>query len=213
MILEHPELPKNPAAEDRLTQPQEIQATLSYNLYDAQNTQKKVADHHRCDSSTKFQVGDRVWLLQGNIKTTRPCRKLDYQRFGPCVISGKINDVTFRLDLPPHMCLHLVFYVSLLEPNTSNSILGRVSTPLPPVKVSNGSEYEVVAILDSKLIGNRLHYLVDWLGYTPNDRTWEPAENLQNASDMVAHFIETTPISQIRIQVLRLVELVVEKRG
>jgi transposase InsO family protein len=192
-ILEHPELPTNPAAEDRLTRLQEIQATLSYNLYDAQNTQKKVADRHRCDSSTKFQVGDRVWLLQGNIKTTRPCRKLDYQRFGPYVISGKINDVTFRLDLPPHMRLHPVFHVSLLEPYTSSSIPGRVSTPPPPVEVSNGSEYEVAAILDSKLIRNKLYYLVDWLGYTPNDRTWEPAENLQNASDMVAAFHRNYP--------------------
>jgi hypothetical protein len=137
-------------------------------------------------------VGDRVWLLQGNIKTTRPCRKLDYQRFGPSVISGKINDVTVRLDLPPHMCLHPVFYVSLLEPYTSNSILGRVSTPPPLVKVSNVSEY-VVVILDSKLIGKKLHYLVDWLGYEPNDQTWEPAENLQNASNMVVAFHRNYP--------------------
>jgi hypothetical protein len=31
-------------------------------------------------------VGDRVWLLQSNSKTTRPCQKLDYQRFDPYVI-------------------------------------------------------------------------------------------------------------------------------
>ena len=192
-IVEHPELPANPAAEDRLTRLQEIQATLSQNLCDAQNTQKKVADRHRCDSSTKFQVGDKVWLLQGNIKTTRPCNKLDYQRFGPYVISGKINDVAFRLDLPPHMRLHPVFHVSLLEPYTSSSIPGRVATPPPPVEVLDGSEFEVAAILDSKIIRNKLYYFVDWLGYTPNDRTWEPAENLANASDLVAAFHNNYP--------------------
>ena len=134
-----------------------------HHLCDAQNTQKKVADRHRRDSSTTFQVGDRVWLLQGRIKTTRPCCKLDYQRFGPYVISGKINDVAFRLDPPP-----------LIE-------------------VSDGSEYEVAAILDSKIVRNKLYYLVDWLGYTPNDRTWEPLENLANASEMVAAFHNKYP--------------------
>ena len=59
-MLEYPELPKNPTAEDRLTRLQEIQDILSHHLRNAQNPQKKVADHHRCDSSTTFQVGDRV---------------------------------------------------------------------------------------------------------------------------------------------------------
>ena len=44
------------------------------------------------------------------------------------------------------------------------------------------------AVLDSKIVRNKLYYLVDWLGYTPNDRTWEPAENLDNASELVAQF-------------------------
>jgi hypothetical protein len=96
---------------------------------------------------------------------------LDYKRFGPYVISSKINDVAFRLDLSVHMRLHPVFYVSLLEPYTSTSIPGRVTTPPPPVEVSDGAEYKVVAILDSKIIRNRLYYLVDWLGYTSNDQT------------------------------------------
>ena len=117
-----------------------------HNLCDAQTTHKKVSDCHRCDTSTTFQVGDRIWLLQGSIKTTRPCYKLDYQHFGPHVISSKINDVTFLLDLPPHMCLHLVFHVSLLEPYTPSSIPGLLTPPPPRIEVSNGSEYEVVVV-------------------------------------------------------------------
>jgi hypothetical protein len=47
MVREHPKLPTNLTVEDRLTQLQKVQATLAYNLYDAQNTQKKVADRAR----------------------------------------------------------------------------------------------------------------------------------------------------------------------
>ena len=144
---------------------------LSYHIIYVQNAQNKVSDRHRRASSTKFQVGDQVWHLQGNIKTMRPCCKLDYQRFGPYVISGKINDVAFRLDLPPHMCLHLVFHVSLLESYTTSSIPGHVTSPPPLIQVSDGSEYEIAVILDSKIVRNKLYHLVDWLGYTPNDQT------------------------------------------
>ena len=49
-MLEHPELPTNPAAEDRLTRLQEIQDILLYHLCDAQTTHKKVVDRHRRDS-------------------------------------------------------------------------------------------------------------------------------------------------------------------
>ena len=81
-----------------------------------------------------------------------------------------------------------VFHVSLLEPYTTNSIPSRLTSPPPPVEVSDCCQYEVATILDSKIIRNKLYYLVDWLGYTPNDWTWEPAENLANASAMVVAF-------------------------
>jgi hypothetical protein len=40
---------------------------------------------------------------------------------------------------------------------------------------------------------NKLYYLVDWLGYTPNDRTWEPAENVANAPQLLEEFHRTYP--------------------
>ena len=88
------------------------------------------------------------------------------------MIFGKINDVTFLLDLPPHMHLHPVFHVLLLEPYTTSSIPGRLTSPPPPIKVSDGSE----TIL-----------------HTPNDRGWEPVGNLANASNMVAAFHNKYP--------------------
>ena len=119
--------------------------------------------------------------------------QLDYNRFGPYEITGKISDVAFRLHLPPHMHLHPVFHVSLLEPYTTSSILGRLTTPPPPVEFLEEPEFEVAAILDSKIVRNKLYYLVDWLGYTPNDRTWELATNLVNAADMVTEFHRQYP--------------------
>jgi hypothetical protein len=191
MMLENIEVSNNPTIEGHLEQLKDIQVKLADHLLRAQATYKKAADRRRLNSSPEkpmFQVGDRVWLVRRNVKTTRPCNKLDYQRLGPFVISHQINDVAFRLDLPQEMHLHPVFHVSLLEPWVPATIPGRVVPPPPRVQLTEGPEYEVETILDSKVIRNKLYYLVDWVGYTPEDRTWELAENVDNAAELVQTF-------------------------
>ena len=106
MMLEHQEVSNNPAVEDRLMLLKEIQSKLSGHLLQAQIAYKKAADRHRMDTSLKkptFQVGDEVWLLRRNVKTTRPCDKLDYQHMDPFVISGQVNDVAFSR----HICVFI----------------------------------------------------------------------------------------------------------
>ena len=103
-----------------------------------------------------FNIGDRVWLLRRHIKTTGPCQKLDYRRLGSFRIIGKINNVAFRLDLPPQLRIHPVFRSSLLEPYQESTIPGHIIKPPPPIELEDGPEYEVAAILDSKIVRNKL---------------------------------------------------------
>ena len=76
-VFETPELSTNPCAEDRLERLHKIQADLSTHIQQAQQTHKIYPDRHGLPSS--FNIGDRVWILQRHIKTTRPCEKLDYR--------------------------------------------------------------------------------------------------------------------------------------
>jgi hypothetical protein len=164
MMLENIEVSNNPTIQGHLEQLKDIQVKLSDHLLHPQATYKKVANRCRLSSSPEkpmFQVGDRVWLVRCNVKTTRLYNKLDYQRLSPFLISHQINDVAFRLDLSQEMCLHPVFHVSLLEPWVLATIPGRVIPPPPPVQLVKGPEYEVEAILDSKIIRNKLYYLLD----------------------------------------------------
>mgnify|MGYP000196818657 CR=1 FL=1 len=52
------------------------------------------------------------------------------------------------------------------------------------MQLLDGREYEVEDILDSKIVRNKFHYLLDWSSYSPNDQTWEPTENLNNAKKL-----------------------------
>ena len=54
--------------------------------------------------------------------------------------------------------------------------------PPLPTQVDGLPEFEVQEILDSRYFYRKLQYLVDWVGYDQSDISWEPMENLSNAS-------------------------------
>jgi hypothetical protein len=143
-----------------------------------------------------FPTGTKVWLNAKNIKTKRPTKKLDHKFLGPFTIIKKISSHAYRLDLPPSLkSLHNVFHVDLLEPHRENVIPDRVQSPPPPIEIDDHEEYEVSAILDSRMFRKSLQYLVEWVGYedSPEHQTWEPAKNLENSMDYVRDFHRRYP--------------------
>lgn len=141
----------------------------------------------------EFSVDDQVWLSTKNlsIEDGSGMRKLHPKFCGPFKIVEKINDVTFRLELPYPMKakgIHDSFHCSLLKPFVPDTF-GRYDEPLPPVQIQDGSvEYEVEAILDSKVIRGKKHFLVKWKGYGDHENTWQTAEDLQNAKQALKAF-------------------------
>jgi len=103
------------------------------------------------------------------------------------------SNMAYKLALPPQMHIHPVFHVSLLEPYRENSFPVRVQPPPLPVEVEGEEEFEVRSILDSKKEHGRLLYLVDWEGYGPEERTWEPAAHMKHAPEAVANFHRRNP--------------------
>jgi hypothetical protein len=166
---------------------EDIKATLA----EAQKKYKEYADAKRIDMV--FEVGDQVWLLSKNIKTTRPSKKLDYRRLGPFKIIQKIGKVAYKLDLPSSMKIHNVFHVSLLEPTIKNKFQGRTQEPPPPVDIEGEEEFEVEEILDSRLFRRHGQYRVHWVGYHVSEATWEPWELLKNAPEKVQEFHDKYP--------------------
>jgi hypothetical protein len=74
-----------------------------------------------CYPDPVLELGDRVWLRQKHVKTTRPSGKLDYQLLGPYTILEKVGSRAYKLDLPPSVQLQPVFHISLLEPAEPDS--------------------------------------------------------------------------------------------
>ena len=187
-----PTQPVNPAAEARAQELHNLHKELIALLKQAQEQQKEQADRLRTPAPS-FEVGDQVWLLRKNIKTTRPCNKLDYRKLGPFKIIARVNPVAFRLDLPAHYHIHPVFHVSLLEKYHTSAIPGRKPEPPPSVEVESEQEWAVDRILDSFVKRRRFYYLVSWRGYPESEATAEPPEHLTHAQDLVEEFHRLHP--------------------
>jgi flagellar biosynthesis protein FlhB len=68
-----------------------------------------------------LKEGDKVYLLQKHIKTTRPSIKLNFKKLEPFKILKKVSFVNYRLHLLKNSTLYLVFHISLLEPAHGNT--------------------------------------------------------------------------------------------
>jgi len=155
----------------------------------AQLRQKEYYDLHR-KRDPNLQSGDMVWLLQRNIKTTRPSKKLDYKKIGPLKILSKIGTRTYnKLALPPSMAIYNTFHISLLEPYQDNRFPSQINEPPPPIQIEGEDEYELDEIIDWRLHYNKLQYRANRKGYPPeHDKVWYPAENFNHAEHTVQRF-------------------------
>ena len=65
--------------------------------------------------------------------------------------------------------------------------------PPPPIEVEEGIEYSVESIKDSRRRRGKLQYLVHWEGYPREEDTWEPADNVKNAQELIDEFHHLNP--------------------
>lgn len=174
-----------PAAEEFATQLKEIHSQVSKQMEKSIARYKSNADVHRRD--VKFEVGDEVLLDLKNIKSVRPCKKLDWLRAGPYRITKVINPVAFELNTPEG--IHPVFHASLLSKYIDpQSFIGRKQVGLAPDIIEGEEFFEVEKIVGRRGSKGRRQYLVKWKGYGDWDCSWEPERNLGMARDAVREF-------------------------
>jgi len=94
-----------------------------------------------------------------------------------------------ELDLPSTVKIHPVVDVSRVC-RYKDQVEGQKKEQPAPVIIKEEEEYKVEKILNKKKFRGKNQYLVQWKGYTVEEDTWEPRENLGNAEDLVREFKE-----------------------
>ena len=112
--------------------------------------------NRKCLERPRLKKGDKVYLLQQNIKTTRPNNKLDHKKLGLFVIEQVIRPVNYKLKLLEHMQIHPVFHISLLEPALANTKM----IALELLTKEDNQEYKVQKVIDYKDTDDSRQYLI-----------------------------------------------------
>ena len=118
--------------------------------------------NRKCVPALEYKTGDMVYLDASDIHTTRPSRKLSHRRLGPFPIGKEAGNSAYRLRLPLSMSrIHPVFNVVKLSLALLDPIHGHHSQPPPLLEIVDGEEEWVVEeILDSRMVNQKLQYLV-----------------------------------------------------
>jgi len=173
-----PGLSKVAALDKQLTARDEFLAAVRERLLQAQSIMKQSHDSAHRDVS--FSVGDWVWLrLHQHAATairSSQNAKLAPRYFGPFQVLERIGSVAYRLQLPAKARIHNVFHVVFLKKFHGNTPADIV--PLPTV-VHGHAVPEPSHIARARLNHGVWEVLVQWLGRSPADSTWELLEDFK----------------------------------
>ena len=148
----------------------------------SQQEMERQANRQR-DPAPAYKQGDHVWLNMKNIRTERPCKKLDWKN-AKFSVTETIGTHAVRLNTPPG--IHPVFHVDLLRPASKDPFPSQHSDDYQPpgVVVDDHEEYQVEKIVNERRTkqgrGWRLQYEVKWVGYART--SWELASALEDTS-------------------------------
>jgi len=147
------------------------------NLADAQRKQAEYANQSRRELT--FKTGDKVLLNTVNLKLpSTMSSKLKQRWIGPFAVTKVISPVAYTLQLPKTMkAHHPTFHVSLLKPY--NTPVVPVDTPGPIFEDDN--QWRVETLIRKRASKGKTQYLVRWLGFGPEDDTWEYATNIEKS--------------------------------
>ena len=138
--------------------------------------------NRRRDHGLIIKEGDMVWLDARNLATERLSKKLSNKFKGPFRVIRTIGTHTSKLEILKDWGHHNVFDNYLLRLAATDSLSGQVfSSPFPAISTEGEEEFEMKAIINSRMHWGCLKSLVRWVDY---DRpTYQPFENVKDATE------------------------------
>ena len=174
------------SAEEFAKKMQQVREDATSAIKKAQERMKKYYDQKRVPAP-EFKVGDQVYVDGSKVQQNRPSEKLNDRRVGPYVITEKVGQSAYKLDLPGGTRTYPVFNETDLTLYHEPPPHRREERP-PPEIINGAEEWEVEEILKRRRMGRGWQYLIKWKGYPHSKDTWEPTRNLSRAKKLVNEF-------------------------
>ncbi|GJZ41587.1 retrotransposable element Tf2 [Tanacetum coccineum] len=149
---------------------------LKFHLTRAQDRMQNQANMQMTD--IHFKVGDWVYLKlqphrQVSIRQGQQ-HKLSSKYHGPFQVEERIGEVAYKLQLPNHSLIHLVFHISRLKKCHGNQHQMGV---LPQMVEDGTLAHKPMSILERRLgkLNNKpvMYVLTQWVNRPIEEATWE----------------------------------------
>lgn len=191
--MEHVDELLTPATAELVRRWDEALIKARENIRKAQQRQQRYADEHRRE--LRLEPGAKVLLSTENLRAHMVGAPKFLPRFiGPYTIKRVVSPTAYELLLPPTMHIHPVFHIHLLKPYLDGEATMPERVPIHPrptpevQQEGEEPEWEVESVLNERLRGRQLQYLVKWKGYPLEEASWEPASHLANSQKAVRDF-------------------------
>ena len=194
---------QNPVANEFIEEMKSSQQIVKSTLKMASYNMKQFHDQ-KVQPPIEYKLGNLVLLKATNIKTKQPSKKLNNKRYGPFKVVKKEGLMSYclKLDKLWHQ-IHPIFHECLLHPYHQGDFPSqKQALPPPPEIVLGIKEAEVEYVIDSKCIGNTIHYLIHWKGFPHEENEWIPVKELANAQTAIKDFHCSNPdVPQLTIKI------------
>ena len=137
--------------------------------------------------------GEKVWLEAQNLKCSITDPKFAPKREGPFTITKVLSPISYQLCLPKTWKIHPVFHATLLSPYRENNVHGPNFPNPPPDLIAGEEEYEIERILRHRGPPSRRSFLIQWKGYSAEEDSWIPEQDLKNAKSALTDYKKRHP--------------------
>jgi len=164
-------------------------------------------NYNKNHKNLSLNPGDKAYLRLGNGYKLRGVlkAKLGQQRVGPFEIIRKVGHQAYELRLPTEWKIHPVVSIAQLEPFREDPFERQQPPPAPVI--FEGEEYfKVEKVIRADMRGRgrmrRMHYLVRWQGYGPEQDSWVPEEEMELSGELIDEF-ELAERDRMQVRVVR----------
>jgi hypothetical protein len=149
----------------------------------------------------EFKVGDKVMLrreftdgMPGSVVLPGTTSKLEKRKWGPFQVLRLVGDGAVELELPEQWKMHPVVNERFVEPYRDGTqwFPEREEVAPEPESVDGEEHYQVEGFRNHRFRGQRLEYLVKWVGYPETRNTWQAVTQLRGdlSPDAMSKFVE-----------------------
>ncbi|XP_055809542.1 uncharacterized protein LOC129879849 [Solanum dulcamara] len=175
---------------------EQLDTAKSY-LEKAKKKMKKFADRKRRPTDYKIEDMILVKFNPRQVKALRGMHQNLVRKYeSPFRIVAKVGKILYRLELPPHLKVHLVFHASVLKPyHEDKDDPSRGESSRAPLTITAFHDRDIEAIMDYQAKQKRgqqatAMFLVHWKGQSPEEATWERYQDLWQFRDKIREFLQ-----------------------